>query len=81
MTEAKKDHIGRRIRMQRLSKGILLEDLAKKSGVCLSSLSRIEKDRIKVRLRDFVAICIALDVNPIAMLCGSDTWNPQEVVL
>lgn len=77
----KPDRLGMRIRAERVRRGVRLVDLQRETGIPKSQICRFEKGQIKGSIRDFVAICIALQVNPMTMLCGSEQWKPDEVVL
>ncbi|HJW55860.1 MAG TPA: helix-turn-helix transcriptional regulator [Burkholderiaceae bacterium] len=70
-----------RLRLLRISKRMEIQELARRSGVSKSTLSRIENRKACVKLDNFIAICQALEANPINLICGGDTWNPAEVQL
>lgn len=55
--------IGKRIRILRKEKDITLEDLSKKSGVALATLSRMENDKMTGTLSSHNRICKALGVS------------------
>ncbi|MGB2662216.1 MAG: XRE family transcriptional regulator [Candidatus Omnitrophota bacterium] len=52
--------IGKRLKALRKEKGMTLEDLSKKSGVALATLSRMENDKMTGTLPSHTKICKAL---------------------
>lgn len=74
-------HVGEKLKTVRMLAKIKMCDLAKKSGISPSTISRIERGTVDVRLCDFVAICQVIGTSPNRILCGSEEWDPQEVAL
>jgi transcriptional regulator with XRE-family HTH domain len=56
-------HIGSKIRELRKQKNMTLEDLSRKSGVALATLSRIENNKMSGTLSSHQNICKALNVS------------------
>jgi transcriptional regulator with XRE-family HTH domain len=65
--------IGKRIRAQRLSRGMSQEDLAARLGVTFQQLQKYEKGANRVSAARLREIAIALKL-PIAMLYGNDRY-------
>jgi len=74
-------HIGTRLRLLRIRRGMEMRELAKKAGINRTTLSFIERDKRMPRINDFVAIITVLGVSPHEMLCGSENWNPEGVCI
>jgi transcriptional regulator with XRE-family HTH domain len=55
--------IGKRIKSLRKEKGVTLDELSKKSGVALATLSRMENDKMPGTLKSHTSICKALGVS------------------
>lgn len=53
-----------RIRKARLSKGLLQVDLANLSGICFTSLSRIERGHVRANERHKKQLCKVLNADP-----------------
>ena len=79
-TEQKKS-LGLKIRLARMGAGLSLDKLTAKSGVPRSTLSRIESSNRAIKLADFLAICTALRIHPITLICDSEAWAPDRVSL
>lgn len=75
------EHIGTRLKICRIRRGMGLEDLERLSGVNRSTISRIENGPCNVSLFTFVTLCQALDVSPVEILCGDVNWNAKGVHL
>lgn len=56
------EETGKLIRMERLKKGLSLEELAKKSEISAATISKIEKGERNFRLTTFFSIASALGV-------------------
>jgi transcriptional regulator with XRE-family HTH domain len=74
-------HTGEKIKIARVSARMRIVDVAKKTGISVSTISRIERDLRKARWVDVVAICQVVGSSPNALACGSDVWAPGEVSL
>lgn len=55
--------IGKRLRQLRKEKDITLEELSKKSGVALATLSRMENDKMTGTIQSHTSICKALGIS------------------
>ena len=55
--------IGKRLRQLRKEKNITLEDLSKKSGVALATLSRMENNKMTGTIQSHTSICKSLGVS------------------
>ena len=69
--------IGKRIRAQRLSRGMSQEDLADRLGVTFQQLQKYEKGANRVSAARLREIAIALKL-PIAVLYGADRYAPKS---
>lgn len=79
MDELDFNFIGQRIREVRCDKHLTQEYLADVSGVNVSHISNIERNRVKVSLTLLVKICRALDVT-IDYLLENEYHNPTSVI-
>lgn len=79
--------IGERIRQVRKTKGWSQELLAKKCGISLNFMGKIERGSRKMSMDTFASICMALEAGADALLFGSvqlsmasakDLWKRQE---
>ena len=61
--------IGKRIRQLRKERNMTLEDLSKKCGVALATLSRMENDKMTGTLDSHNRICKALGASITELLC------------
>ena len=64
--------IGSRIRQLRQSAGLTLEELSKKSGIALATLSRIENEKMIGTLESHMNICKALGITLPRLYSGLD---------
>src|ERR1700750_1560335 len=69
--------IGKRIRAQRLSRGMSQEDLADRLGVTFQQLQKYEKGANRVSAARLREIAIALKL-PIAVLYGADKYAAKS---
>jgi transcriptional regulator with XRE-family HTH domain len=69
--------IGKRIRAQRLSRGMSQEDLADRLGVTFQQLQKYEKGANRVSAARLREIAIALKL-PIAVLYGADRYASKS---
>lgn len=56
-------NIGKRLKQLRKEKDITLQELSKKSGVALATLSRMENDKMTGTIKSHQAICKAMNVS------------------
>lgn len=68
--------IGQKIKELRQAHGLSLLELSKKSGVIISSLSRIETGKMTGTIESHVAIAKALGIRLIELYAGLDTQSP-----
>jgi transcriptional regulator with XRE-family HTH domain len=73
------DHIGRRVRRLRQSRGLSLGDVAEKAGLSRSLLSKVENARVSSPIATLVNIATALDTT-VGHLIGADQSERCVVV-
>jgi transcriptional regulator with XRE-family HTH domain len=69
--------VGQRIKELRQAHGLSLLELSKKSGVIISSLSRIETGKMTGTVESHAAIAKALGVRLIELYAGLDSQSPS----
>lgn len=78
MQELDYQKMGERIRQVRKVKGWSQERLAKKCGISLNFMGKIERGKRKMSMDTFASLCRELEVNADALLWG--TVQPSEPV-
>lgn len=73
------ESIGKKIREQRISKGLTQDYIANMADVNTSHISNIENNRVKVSLTTLVQICNALDITVDYIL--TDEYDDSDSVL
>lgn len=63
------ENVGKRLKERRLKRNMSLNDLSSKTGICKSTLSRIESGLILPTLPTFALLCqvLLVDMNKICM--------------
>jgi len=80
-----RERVGARLRAIRKGQGLTLKDLSARSGVALSTLSKIELGQISVSYEKFAAVARALDVDIAALFdaraCAAPAGGRRPVVV
>ena len=63
--------IGKRIKEQRIKKGLTQENIAEYLDISVSYISRIERAAVKISLDTLVRIAVFLDVSPAFLIDGT----------
>ena len=63
--------IGKRIKEQRIKKGLTQENIAEYLDISVSYISRIERAAVKISLDTLVRISVFLDVSPAFLIDGT----------
>lgn len=64
------EKVGERVRTLRISQGLRQEDLAARSRITRTHLSRIERGQVNMRMDNLEAICEGLSVQPDEIMRG-----------
>jgi XRE family aerobic/anaerobic benzoate catabolism transcriptional regulator len=73
--------LGRRVRAERLSRGLTLREAAERSGISARFLVQLEAGRGNISVRRLASLARALGTTPAALLAGDDTPAPAVIAL
>lgn len=70
----KKVKFAKAVHNRRWGRGMILQDVSKKTGISVPMLSRIEKANCNIRLDVYMTLCLALDLDPMLYV----EWTGKE---
>lgn len=76
--EAGRESVGNQIRLARIDRGMTQEDLARRVGRSVPTISKIEAGKQSIDVDSLIAICRSLRISPAAVLLKAERGRADD---